>query len=484
VLNAAPRKAGDPDAAVAGGSCIREGWGTGMMRGTLLFLSAMVCGAALCAADTLRFGAVAMDPGDEAALPVWVRNAETIHGLSLAFSYDGRQLRVRGFAVNEEYVSADAVEYIQVNDVPAENHAVIAVLFMWGAPSASSGFPAAPDGEERLLGWIVFGSTEATQPAPYTILPRNNLGAPPISNTFAVNGGHSVLPALAAGVVEVRNHNVLRLRTAYARPGGSARMLIEVDHAQPLAGVQIALAFDNDVLRLREDAPQSENPCERSINYCGLEVEALLAPQVVEQFVLRVENELLPGRGWAGCGMVFDYRLPYQDHVLPAGRAQSILAAHFLVAGTARPGARLPVEFADGLGEPPMDNKVLVALRDDGGRVLDIVSIAPAYEQGTVIVVAEEAAFRRGYVNGDDRRNVGDVVALLGFLFADGREPACLKAADANDDGKLNVADAVRLLAYLFTPGSPPLPAPSVACGFDPTPDGLSCLVGTHECAP
>ncbi|HAK93444.1 MAG TPA: hypothetical protein DCM87_00125 [Planctomycetes bacterium] len=455
-----------------------------MMREMLVVLGAVLWSAPLCAEDTLRFGSVAIDPGDEAALPVWVHNAETIHGLSLAFSYEGRHLRVLRFAVNEQYVPASAVEYVRVVDVPAEDHAVIAVLFMWDAPSTSSGFPPAPNGEERCIGWIVFGSTEAMQPAPYTILPRNNMGDPPVSNTFAVNGGYSVLPALTAGVVDVRNHNVVRLSTVYARPGDAARMLVEVDHAQPLAGIQMALAFENDVLRLREDAPYSENPCVRSINYCGLPIEALLAPQVVEQFVLHVENELLPGRGWAGCGMVFDYIFPYQDHVLPAGTAQRILAAHFLVAGGAQAGARIPVMFTDGLGQPPIDNKVLTALRDDDGRVLDVVSIAPRLEHGAIIVVGDDAPFRRGYVNEDDRRNIGDAIALLGFLFAGAREPGCLKAADTNDDGKVNIADGIRLLGLLFIPAGPPLPAPSIDCGADPTADALSCAVSTYECGP
>ena len=140
--------------------------------------------------------------------------------------------------------------------------------------------------------------------------------------------------------------------------------------------------------------------------------------------------------------------------------------------------------LTDGLGEPPIDNRVLVALQDAGGSVLDVVSIAPLLEHGAVRIVGDDAPFRRGFVNEDDRCNLADAIHLLGFLFAAGREPGCLKAADANDDGKVNIADGIRLLAWLFIPGGDLLPAPSIDCGTDPTADALSCAVGTYDCGP
>ncbi len=453
-----------------------------MMRTCFVLFAASMVAGPLVAEDALRFGSVAIDPGQEARLPVLVRNAETIRGFSLAFSYDGRGLSVTRFAVNEQYLPADAVRYTGLTDVPSENYAVLGVLFMWDQPSPTSGFAATPEGEERCLGWIVFQSTTATQPAAYTILPRNNIGDPPVSNTFAVAGGRSVMPVLAAGTLEVRNHNVLRMRSTVARPGATAGIVVEVDHDQPLAGLQIAFTFDNRGLRLRDDVPDSPDACVRSVSYCGMPVEALVAPRTIEQFILRVENDMEPGRGWATCGMLFDYVPPYDDQVLPAGTAQGVLTAYFHVAAEAQAGASLPVTFVDGLGDPPVDNRVIVAIYTPEGRIKDAVSIAPVLQDAVVRIAGTDVLFRRGYVNADDRRNIADAVSVLAYLFSSASEPPCFAAADANDDGKVNIADAVRLLAYLFVPGGPALPPPSLDCDIDPTPDDLTCAHATYAC--
>ena len=52
---------------------------------------------------------------------------------------------------------------------------------------------------------------------------------------------------------------------------------------------------------------------------------------------------------------------------------------------------------------------------------------------------------------------------------------SCLKSADVTDAGAIvAVAGAVVLLRHLFLGGPAPL-EPSAACGYDSTPDGLSC---------
>jgi hypothetical protein len=83
--------------------------------------------------------------------------------------------------------------------------------------------------------------------------------------------------------------------------------------------------------------------------------------------------------------------------------------------------------------------------------------------------------FMRGDANADGARNVADAVAMLSYLFGNGRTPRCLDAADANDDGAIDVADPIKLLRHLFASGGP-LPEPFEACGDDPTADDqLSC---------
>ncbi|HAK96273.1 MAG TPA: hypothetical protein DCM87_15100, partial [Planctomycetes bacterium] len=58
-----------------------------------------------------------------------------------------------------------------------------------------------------------------------------------------------------------------------------------------------------------------------------------------------------------------------------------------------------------------------------------------------------------GNVNTDNKVDIADAIALLGYLFGGGTKPApqCAKAADANDDDKLDIADAIKILGYLFS---------------------------------
>ena len=93
---------------------------------------------------------------------------------------------------------------------------------------------------------------------------------------------------------------------------------------------------------------------------------------------------------------------------------------------------------------------------------------------------ADSADFIRGNANGDAVVDLSDAVFIIRYLFA-GAQAGCLKAMDANDDGILDLADVVRLLDALFV-SAWPLPAPSLACGQDPTPDDLTCLEGSVAC--
>ncbi len=81
--------------------------------------------------------------------------------------------------------------------------------------------------------------------------------------------------------------------------------------------------------------------------------------------------------------------------------------------------------------------------------------------------------FFRGDLNGDASIDISDPINLLSALFSGGDYPTCEDGADANDDGGLDIADAIFLLSHLFVAG----PAPSVVgeCGYDTTPDALTC---------
>jgi len=83
--------------------------------------------------------------------------------------------------------------------------------------------------------------------------------------------------------------------------------------------------------------------------------------------------------------------------------------------------------------------------------------------------------FRRGDADQSGAVSLTDGVKIMQVLFVAGTAvPPCLDALDANDDGGLSISDTVYVLLYLFLSG-PAFPAPSAACGIDPTNDALGC---------
>jgi hypothetical protein len=68
-------------------------------------------------------------------------------------------------------------------------------------------------------------------------------------------------------------------------------------------------------------------------------------------------------------------------------------------------------------------------------------------------------------------------VAVLRILFVGDISTSCEDAADINDDGSMNIADSVYLLTYLFAGGTTPPDPFGATCGYDPTSDGLRCVV-------
>lgn len=69
----------------------------------------------------------------------------------------------------------------------------------------------------------------------------------------------------------------------------------------------------------------------------------------------------------------------------------------------------------------------------------------------------------KGFINGDQKRDISDAVFLLNFLFSGGPAPANLAFADVNGSFQIDISDAVALLGFLFsTTQIPPL------CDRDP----------------
>ena len=71
-------------------------------------------------------------------------------------------------------------------------------------------------------------------------------------------------------------------------------------------------------------------------------------------------------------------------------------------------------------------------------------------------ILVTEVQYIRGDANHDLVVDVGDVIYIVNYLYANGPEPLPLESADVNCDGIVNISDVVYLVNYLFKGGPPP----------------------------
>ena len=83
---------------------------------------------------------------------------------------------------------------------------------------------------------------------------------------------------------------------------------------------------------------------------------------------------------------------------------------------------------------------------------------------------------RRAYPDArfGSRITLVDAIIVLTHTFRGGQPIPCRKSADIDDSGKLDLADVIHMLMYIFV-GSPSPRPPFPGCGFDATPDLLTC---------
>lgn len=93
----------------------------------------------------------------------------------------------------------------------------------------------------------------------------------------------------------------------------------------------------------------------------------------------------------------------------------------------------------------------------------------------TLVATGGGAEFIRADCNRDGSVGIGDVLAMLDYLFGGG-EALCLDACDISDDEGLQINDPLTLLGYLFSGGATPS-SPFPGCGEDPASTGtdLGC---------
>jgi hypothetical protein len=122
--------------------------------------------------------------------------------------------------------------------------------------------------------------------------------------------------------------------------------------------------------------------------------------------------------------------------------------------------------------------QAVLAGQPDGRHTYTVVALKGTVESSGVACAVtlpagegETISILMGNVNTDNKVNIADAVALLGYLFGGESKPppVCAKAADANDDNKLDISDAVKILAYLFSGGAMLAPDHSPVTASDNT---------------
>jgi len=161
-----------------------------------------------------------------------------------------------------------------------------------------------------------------------------------------------------------------------------------------------------------------------------------------------------------------DALLGGQAGISAPGGAAGTVQPELTVPAGARPGEYyliLIVDSEDAIAEP--DEEENFAVFADRIRIL---------------AGGPSGRFRRGDSNADGGLDLADAIRTLNHIFAGGRAPGCPDAADWDDDGDLTIGDPIGLLSYLFASAPPSPPPGPLACGADPTADGLGACIDPH----
>lgn len=306
-------------------------------------------------------------------------------------------------------------------------------LLASGLPPSS--YPAAADANDNgavelsdgvALGrYLQFGVPFLPPPFPFA-------GLDPTPNLFA--------PAPAVGIEFRVPPSVLFIGDPVAW------VPVHLDNVTPLAGIEVALAFDSEKLVVS------------GWDFSDSVLDASGAG--FEYVATGLSNE--PGRAGVWLSAAVDVAPPLLGGVLPVGSDQRIGQLEVRAHDSVHRSTVTHLVFRDLASESPRRNLVV----DSFGTAR-----RPQTSSG---VIELRVAFVRGDVNRDGAVDISDVVFLLAYTFANGPPPQCLDASDVNDDGAIDLVDAVYGLAFLFSNGPAPT-APYPIRGSDPTTDSVAC---------
>jgi hypothetical protein len=92
-------------------------------------------------------------------------------------------------------------------------------------------------------------------------------------------------------------------------------------------------------------------------------------------------------------------------------------------------------------------------------RSMDTWDFDTPWSNTLAVDIAIDCCTIRGDVVANDEVNIEDLVFLVSYMFNEGDEPECLKAADINGNGSgPNIEDLVFLVTYMFNEGPAPPP--------------------------
>ncbi|MCA8959418.1 MAG: hypothetical protein KDC38_02845 [Planctomycetes bacterium] len=243
---------------------------------------------------------------------------------------------------------------------------------------------------------------------------------------------------------------ILSFTDASADPSSPFELILSIDAASDVGGLQVLVAFDNAAL------------IPTDVSTSGLELEALIGPIEYAYPSYSFDPTFAPGVGQILWAAIFDTLPPFAGQFLPAGSNVTVARFEFLASPTF--AGCTPIDF---LGIGPTGGTFVVS------RLT--MPIAVTWTGGEVC----SRLFRRGDVNDDSVVDIADAISLLVTLFVPGSPGLiCADASDGNDDGRVDLSDSVAILNALFVAGSAPLPAPGASCGTDPTGDALGCAEG------
>jgi hypothetical protein len=119
-----------------------------------------------------------------------------------------------------------------------------------------------------------------------------------------------------------------------------------------------------------------------------------------------------------------------------------------------RQGYRMVIEVLDGFGGESGSDNYRIPVSSGGQHSPNGLSEGTNWwiEAGYVLAIR----VARGDVNADGIINIGDVVALVNYLYRGGDEPCPVEAGDLTGDCRVNVGDVVFLVNYLYRGGDPP----------------------------